>query len=376
MAQEASGGQEKTEQATAKRLDEARERGQIARSRELTTVLLLFAAAGVLWGAGDDVVAVLRQSMQSNFDVSRHLRLNDADVLAITGQVLTDVLICLAPFLGVAAIASVAGSVALGGWAFSSDALGFKWNRIDPLAGIGRLVSMRSLTELLKAFAKFMLLLGFGLVAVWHEAPEILALGRMPLAAGIAATTALSFKAFLIVSGGTVLIALFDVPFQKWDHARQLKMTRQELREESKESDGSPEVKAKIRGMQHELARRRMMEQVPLADVVVTNPEHYAVALKFDPATMSAPRLVAKGADRVALRIRELARESGVTVLEAPPLARAVYHTTKLNHEIPAGLYVAVAQVLAYVFQLKRRDPLRPAPQLPAELPIPPELRF
>jgi flagellar biosynthesis protein FlhB len=376
MSQESSGGQEKTEEASAKRLTEARERGQIARSRELTTTLLLFAAAGVLWSSGDDVVAVIEASMRANFDVTRGLRLNDADMLALAGGVTIDVLRSLMPFLVVSLVVSIGGSIALGGWNIAVDALGFKWNRIDPLAGIGRLFSVRSLTELLKALAKFLLLLGFGLGALWHEAPDIMALGRMPLGAGIAATTALAFKAFVIVSVGTIVISLIDVPFQKWDHARQLKMTRQELREESKESDGSPEVKAKIRGMQHELARRRMMEQVPLADVVVTNPEHYAVALKFDPATMSAPRLVAKGADRVALRIRELAREAGVTVLEAPPLARAVYHTTKLNHEIQAGLYVAVAQVLAYVFQLKRRDPLRPAPQLPAELPIPPELRF
>jgi flagellar biosynthetic protein FlhB len=153
-------------------------------------------------------------------------------------------------------------------------------------------------------------------------------------------------------------------------------MSRQEQREESKESDGSPEVKARIRGMQQELARRRMMEQVPQADVIVTNPEHYAVALKFDPATMTAPRVVAKGVDLVALKIRELGRESGVAVLEAPPLARAVYHTTKLNHDIPAGLYVAVAQVLAYVFQLRRKDPLRAVPPPPRDLPIPPELQY
>lgn len=376
MSQEASGGQEKTEEASTKRLTEARERGQIARSRELTTMLLLFAAAGVLWSSGDSVVGVIAESMRTNFDVSRALRLNDTDMLTLAGGTIMDVLRSLSPFLIVSAVVSIAGSVALGGWTIATDAIGFKWNRIDPMAGIGRLLSVRSLIELMKALAKFLVLLGFGVLVLWQQAPDILALGRMPLGAGIAATTSLAFHAFLIVSLGTVLIALIDVPFQKWDHARQLKMTRQELREESKESDGSPEVKAKIRGMQHELARRRMMEQVPQADVVVTNPEHYAVALKFDPATMSAPRLVAKGADRVALRIRELARESGVTVLEAPPLARAVYHTTKLNHEIPAGLYVAVAQVLAYVFQLKRRDPLRPAPVLPTELPIPPELRF
>jgi len=373
---EASSGQEKTEEASAKRLQDARERGQIARSRELTTVLLLFAVAGVLWGWGDDFVEGVTGAMRYHFDVGHALRLADVDVMRLTSGALGIALSSLVPFLIVSALVSIGGSVALGGWTLASEAIGFKWNRIDPIAGIGRLFSLRSLIELAKALAKFLLLLGFGLVALWHESPQLLALGTMPLTAGIASTAALTFKAFVIVSLGTVVIALADVPFQKWDHARKLRMTRQELREESKESDGSPEVKGKIRSLQHELARRRMMEQVPQADVVVTNPEHYAVALKFDPATMSAPRLVAKGTELVALRIRELAREAGVTVLEAPPLARAVYHTTKLNQEIPAGLYVAVAQVLAYVFQLRKRDPLRPAPQLPAELPIPPELQY
>lgn len=373
---ESSSGQEKTEEASAKRLEEARERGQLARSRELTTMLILFATAGVLWGSGDDFVTVTMDAMRYHFDVSHGLRLNDVDMLTLAGRALADALQSLVPFLVVSAVVSVAGSIALGGFNFSAESLGFKWNRIDPLAGIGRLLSLRSLTELLKALAKFTLLLGFGLLALWHEAPQLLGLGSMSLTGGIAAMTGLAFKAFLIVSVGTIVIALADVPFQKWDHARQLRMTRQELREEAKESDGSPEMKGRIRSMQHELAKRRMMEQVPQADVVITNPEHYAVALKFDPATMSAPRLVAKGADQVALRIREIARDAGVTVLEAPPLARAVFHTTKLNHEIPAGLYVAVAQVLAYVFQLRKRDPLRPAPQLPTELPIPPELRY
>jgi len=373
---ESSSGQEKTEEASAKRLEEARERGQLARSRELTTMLILFATAGVLWGSGDDFVTVTMDAMRYHFDVSHGLRLNDVDMLTLAGRALADALQSLVPFLVVSAVVSVAGSIALGGFNFSAESLGFKWNRIDPLAGIGRLLSLRSLTELLKALAKFTLLLGFGLLALWHEAPQLLGLGSMSLTGGIAAMTGLAFKAFLIVSVGTIVIALADVPFQKWDHARQLRMTRQELREEAKESDGSPEMKGRIRSMQHELAKRRMMEQVPQADVVITNPDHYAVALKFDPATMSAPRLVAKGADQVALRIREIARGAGVTVLEAPPLARAVFHTTKLNHEIPAGLYVAVAQVLAYVFQLRKRDPLRPAPQLPTDLPIPPELRF
>jgi flagellar biosynthetic protein FlhB len=282
----------------------------------------------------------------------------------------------LTPFLLVSAVVSIAGSVALGGWTFSVEAVGFKWSRIDPVSGIGRLFSKKSLMELIKATVKFLLLLGIALAVLWHDAPVIHQLATMPIESAIDRTAGLAFKAFLWVSGGTVLIAVIDVPFQLWDYANNLKMTKQELREESRESDGSPEVKARIRSLQQELARRRMMEQVPKADVVVTNPEHYAVALRFDPDTMSAPLLVAKGADEVAFRIRALAKESGVTILEAPPLARAVFHTTKLNHEIPAGLYLAVAQVLAYVFQLRRRPAGSPQPLPPRDLVIPPELQF
>ncbi len=372
---ESAGGQERTEEATPKRRDQARARGQIARSRELATTLLLFTAAGTLWATSDDVVAALAGTMRYCFTVEHALRLDETEVLRDLGGALTTALGGLAPLFAASALAAVAGALALSGWNLAPEALEFKWSRINPLAGLRRLCSARSLVELAKAFAKFVLLLGCGLVALWVEAPQLRALGTMPLAAGIVSATVLAFKAFLIVSAGTIVIALADVPFQKWDHARQLRMTRQELREETKESEGSPEVKGKIRSLQAELARRRMMEQVPLADVVVTNPEHYAVALKFDPATMAAPRVIAKGADFLALRIRELARESEVPVLEAPPLARAVYHTTKLNQEIPAGLYVAVAQVLAYVFQLRTRSS-GPPPPLPAELPIPPELRY
>ena len=332
------------------------------------------AATAVLWTSSDRFIGNIQRAMRADFRVERGLQLTDADLLAAMREALTAVLTSLSPFLIVSALVSVAGGLALGGWNFSAEALGFNWQRIDPLAGFKRLFSVKSLVELGKAFLKFALLLCVGLASMWHDSAAISQLASMPIGPAFAATGALAFKAFLMVSAGTVLIALIDVPFQLWSYSRNQRMTRQELREESRESDGSPEVKARIRGLQQELARRRMMEEVPKADVVVTNPEHYAVALRFDPATMSAPQLVAKGMDHTALRIREIARESGITILEAPPLARAVYHTTKINHEIPAGLYLAVAQVLAYVFQLRRRQPGSAQPLPPLELPIPPEL--
>lgn len=373
---ESESGQERTEEASAKRLSEARERGEVPRSRELGTMLLLMAATGVLWASADSLLGPIRDAMRADFDVTRALRLSDVELTLVLREALLATLLALAPFMAVSAVASVVGSIALGGWNFSVEAAGFKWNRIDPIAGIGRMFSVKSAMELVKATVKFLLLLGIATAMLWHHAPVLYQLASMPLDAAIGMTATLCFKAFLVVAGGTVLIAVVDVPFQLWDYGRNLRMTRQELREEARESDGSPEVKGRIRSLQQELARRRMMEEVPKADVVVTNPEHYAVALRFDPETMSAPRLVAKGADEIAFRIRAVARDAGVTILEAPPLARAVYHSTKLNHEIPAGLYLAVAQVLAYVFQLRRRPVGGAAPTPPRDLTIPPELQF
>ncbi len=373
---ETESGADRSEEASAKRLGEARERGEVPRSRELGTMLLLMSATGVLWSSSDQFLGAIQRSMRSNFDVVHGMALNDVELTLVLRNVVVDILTALAPFLMVSAVVSIAGSIALGGWTFSVEAIGFKWNRIDPVAGVGRMFSVKSLVELLKATVKFVLLLGIALGVMWHDRAIISNLALVPLEAAIATTSGLAFKAFLWVSGGTVLIAAIDVPFQLWDYAKNLRMSKQELREEARESDGSPEVKARIRSLQQELASRRMMEQVPKADVVVTNPEHYAVALRFDPDTMAAPLLVAKGADAVAFRIRELAKSSGVTLLEAPPLARAVYHSTKLNHEIPTGLYLAVAQVLAYVFQLRGQRSGTPRPKPPKDLLIPPELQF
>ena len=376
MAEEADSGQERTEEASAKRLLEARERGEIPRSRELTTMLVLLASAGVLWATAGQMMGAFRSLMRADFQVQRAVRMDALDLLQLMHEALYVMLVALGPILAATAVVSILGSMALGGVNFSPEAIGFKWERVDPLAGIKRIFSANTAVELGKSTLKFVLLLGIGVLVLRHEAAPLANLSNMALEPALHATAVLCFKAFVWVSAGTLLIALIDVPFQRWSYLRRLRMTRQEMRDESKESDGSPEVKARIRGLQQELARRRMMEEVPKADVVVTNPEHYACALKFDPATMSAPRLLAKGTDLVALRIREAAKAAGVTILEAPPLARAVYHTTKLNQEIPAGLYVAVAQVLAYVFQLRARRSGAPQPIAPRDLPIPPELQY
>ncbi len=369
-------GQERTEQASAKRLAEAREKGQIPRSRDLATTLLVLTSGMCLWLTGDGVGEALARIMRDSFTVDRAMLGETSTMVRALNASVTQGLASLAPFFVVTIVASVLGSLALGGWSLSVDPLSFKWERIDPFRGIGRLLSVKSLVELGKALAKFVLLLGFGLAALYHEFDAIVNLAHVGLESSLAQSFWLCFKAFLVVGAGTALIALVDVPFQLWDHARNLRMTRQELREELKESEGSPEVKARVRALQQELARRRMMEEVPKADVVITNPTHFAVALRFDAATMAAPRVVAKGVDLMAFRIRDAARTHGVAVVSAPPLARSIYHTTKLDREIPVGLYKAVAQVLAYVFQLRARTAASAAPVLPAELPIPPELQY
>jgi flagellar biosynthetic protein FlhB len=367
-------GQERTERATPRREQEAREKGTVARSRELNTVALLVAGSSglLLFGGGivESVVRVMRASFQ--FD---HARLADASSApSALGDALLTALAALMPLFLLLMVAALLSSIALGGLNFSSKALAMKWERVSPFKGMARIFSTQSLMEMVKALAKFMLV---GTVAVWwllHEVGDLLVLNELSVEGGLAAAARLILWSFLVISLGTILIAAIDVPFQLWQHSRQLRMTRQEVRDEMKESEGKPEVKQQIRRLQRELAQRRMMQEVPKADVIVTNPTHFAVALRYDAGKMRAPRVVAKGADLIARHIREVGAEHRVPVFEAAPLARALFYSTELDQEIPEGLYLAVAQVLAYVLQL--RDPRAgAAPTPPGDLPIPPDLR-
>lgn len=371
----AESGQERNEQASAKRLDEARLRGEVPRSRELATMLILIGGAGALWATGGALAGALRDVMIAAFSLGRQRLFEPTIMLDELYHASAHALHAVGPLLLITVLTAVGGTVLLGGFSFSTEAIGFKWERLDPIKGVARLFSLRSLVELIKALAKFLLLLGCGIGVLYAEFDSIRALTQLDLVAGLASGLRLSFWALVAVAAGTILIALIDVPYQWWEHQRGLRMSRQEVRDEMKESEGRPEVRQRVRALQQELSRRRMMEEVPRADVIITNPTHFAVALRFDPVTMAAPRVVAKGVDHVALRIRALAQAHHVMTLEAPPLARAIYRSTKIGEGIPAGLYVAVAQVLAYVFQLKRAIPGAVAPTLPAAFPIPPELR-
>ncbi len=365
--------QERTEQATPKRQKEAREQGQVPRSRELNTMLVLVAGSASLLIMGDGLIRQIMSLMQRSLTIDR-LVLSDIHALpqVLAGTVL-DALLILGPLFGVLLIAVLLAPALMGGWSFSVKALGFKWSKLDPIKGLGRIFAWRGLMELGKTLAKFVLLAGVSGIVIWQFFGELLALGSEPLLQGLSHAGKLLTWTFLGLSTVLVIIALIDVPFQLWEHHRQLKMTRQEIKDESKETEGRPEVKQRIRNLQREMAQRRMMEEVPKADVIIVNPTHFAVGLKFG-ERMSAPKVVAKGADLVAARIRELAEQNGVLVFTAPPLARALFHSTELDQEIPSDLYVAVAQVLAYVYQLRNVSvPGKPRPRPPVDLPVPDE---
>jgi flagellar biosynthetic protein FlhB len=263
----------------------------------------------------------------------------------------------------------------MNGWLFSLKPLQPNFSKLDPIAGIARMFSVNSLMELAKAIGKSIVVGGIGAWVVWHNKEAVLLLVGEPVTRSIPHLGSLLWGSFIAIMMGMMLIVIIDVPFQLWEHNKKLKMTKEEVRQEAKETEGDPQVKGRIRNMQREIARRRMMSAIPTADVVVTNPTHYAVALKYSESGMRAPVVVAKGSHLLAARIREIAKENHVPILEAPPLARALHKHCDLGEAIPEALYSAVAEVLAYIYQLRRFEKQGGAmPQLPGELPVPKEL--
>ncbi|WGL63706.1 flagellar biosynthesis protein FlhB [Pseudomonas sp. CW003PS] len=373
---ESESGADKSEEPTGKRLEESRKKGQIARSKELNTLAVTLTGTVALIIFGAYMGNVLMDIMRGNFSLPREVLMSERSMalyLLASGK---EALLAMQPFLIALLIASIVGPIALGGWLFSTEALQPKASRMNPLAGLKRMFSVQALVELLKALAKFLVILAVALVVLSVDQDDLLAIANEPIEPAILhSLKVVGWSAFWL-SCGLILIAAVDAPFQLWSHKQKLKMTKQEVRDEYKDTEGKPEVKGRIRQLQREMAERRMMQAVPQADVVITNPTHFAVALKYDPEKGGAPLLLAKGGDFLALKIREIAHEHKVMVLESPGLARAVYYSTELDQEIPAGLYLAVAQVLAYVYQLRQYQAgkgKRPGP-LP-DLPIPPDLR-
>jgi flagellar biosynthesis protein FlhB len=355
-------GQEKTESATPKRLEEARRKGQIPRSRDLSAAAVLMTGGVALSSMGGDIGGDMHSLMRRGLTLTRDQSMDSSQIVPVLQGAAIDGLMACLPIFGLLVLVALLAPLALGGWSFSTESLMPQFNRLNPLSGIKRIFSMNSIVELLKALAKFGVVAVIAAWVLWRDAAELLALGREPTTQAIMHAFSLSGRSLILISCGMLLIAGVDVPYQLWQYAKQLKMTKEEVRREMKESEGSPEVKGRIRQLQQQMARQRMMQDVPKADVIVTNPTHFAVALKYDDKRMRAPIVVAKGVDLVAARIREVAAEHSVPIFEAPPLARVLYKNVDIGGEVPASVYVAVAQVLSYIFQLKasRKSGMRP----------------
>ena len=351
---ESESGAEKSAAPTEKRKQDSRKKGEIARSRELNTLAVVLAGTGGLLTFGGALGQRVMQVMHKNFSLPRELLLDErymAISLLQSAQMAGDALI---PLFMVLLIAAIVGPVALGGWLFSMEALAPKFSRMNPLSGLKRMFSMKSLVELLKALGKFTVVLMVALIVLSRARLELIAIASEPLEMAILHSMQVVGWSALWLACGLIIIAAVDIPFQIWDSKQKLKMTKQEVRDEYKDTEGKPEVKGRMRQLQREMAERRMMSAVPEADVIITNQTHFAVALKYDAEQGQAPVLLAKGGDFLALKIREIGTEHQITLLESPALARAVYYSTEVDEEIPAGLYMAVAQVLAYVYQLRQ----------------------
>ena len=373
MAAEAETGGERTEEPSQKRLQDARDRGQLPRSRELTNFATMIGGSATLLAIGGALSARMSQMMRRGLAIDPQ-RLRDPDgMFSSLSEACMSALTVLLPVFGALITLVVLAALALGGWNFSTRAMTPDFSRLSPLAGMKRLFGLRGASELGKALLKCAVVGGVCAAIVSSVFGDVLALAHMEPRTAIGRGAGLVSWAFVWLCASLALVAMVDVPLQLFQFKRALRMTRQELRDEAKESDGRPETKQRIRQMQQTLARRRMMHKVPTADVVIVNPTHFAVALKYDPKKMRAPRVLAKGVDLVAQNIRRIAAEHRVPVFESPKLARALYRSTDLNKEIPAGLYVAVAQVLSYIFRVRTLNPTvaarvaRPDPQVSDE---------
>jgi len=366
-------GQERTEEPTPKRQADSKKKGQIARSRDFNTMAIVALAAAGLLMMGGSLTDGLSQIMIQGLTPTRAEIFDPIQLVDNFLATILDALVIILPFLMLMLVASLFSPILIGGWSFSWESLQPKFSKLNPIKGIAKMFSAKSLVELIKTMAKFILVTAVAVVVLWTQADSFLKLGHQSIESALANAGELFGWGFLFLTIALMIIAAIDVPFQVWDHMRQMRMTLQEVKDEMKDSEGRPEVKGKIRQLQREMAERRMLEDVPQADVVITNPEHYAVALKYDQANGKAPVVVAKGADLIAASIRKVAIHNDVTIVEAPPLARAVFYNAEIGDEIPEALYLAVAQILAYVFHLKtarengNEEPEMPETTLPEE---------
>jgi len=366
---------EKTEPASPQRLEKALEEGQVARSRELVTFVMLATGAVALWTTGEMMGRYFGRAMRNGLQFERASAFDTSHMMVQAGNALLHGLQALLPLLAMLLVAALVAPMLLGGWLLSGKALLPKFSKLNPVAGLARMFSAEALAELVKTVVKSILIGGIAWWVLSGELRTIMGLMSEPVNSALPHALRLVAVCCALIIASLLLVAGIDVPYQLWSHARKLRMSREDLRQEQKESDGDPLLKAQIRRQQQQMAKRRMMADVPKADIIVTNPTHYAVALKYADGEMRAPRVIAKGADLVALRIRALAQEYGIPILEAPPLTRALFRHTELGQEIPLTLYAAVAEVLAWAYQLKRQFTEGGAiPRTPQDLSVPDSL--
>ncbi|PJX15101.1 flagellar type III secretion system protein FlhB [Halomonas sp. 141] len=367
--------QEKTEEATPRRRDKAREEGQVPRSRELTTFMILLGGVVGLWSMGQMLYDQLGAVMEQAFLFERRQAMETTPMLVNALDLGQRTLFTMLPLFLLLAVIALMAPALLGGWLISAKSMKPKFSKLNPVKGIKRLFSMQSLTELAKAIAKSILVGSVAFSFLYFNIGRYLGLMDQPVQQAL--TTALNMAALAagLIVFSLIVVILIDVPFQLWNNAKQLRMTKEEVKREHKDSEGDPHVKGRIRQQQQAMARGRMMSKVPEADVIITNPTHYAVALMYQEGKMGAPKLVAKGADAVAAKIREIGAEAGVPRLEAAPLARALYHHVDLEAEVPTELYTAVAEVMAWAYRLKHVSQQGgEVPPTPDNLPVPPEM--
>ncbi|MDR5898714.1 flagellar biosynthesis protein FlhB [Halomonas vilamensis] len=367
--------EEKTEEATPRREEKAREDGQVPRSRELTTFLMLLGGVIGLWSMGKMLYDQLGMVMEQAFLFERREALETTPMLVSALDLGERTLYAILPLFLLLVIIALVAPALLGGWLISAKSMQPKISKLNPVKGLQRIFALQALIELAKALAKTVLVGGVGAAFLYFNISKFLSLMDQPVQQALTNALNMAAQAAGLMVLTLIVVILIDVPFQLYSHAKKLRMTKEEVKREHKESEGDPQVKARIRQQQQAMARGRMMSQVPDADVIITNPSHYAVALVYQEGSMGAPRLVAKGADAVAAKIREVGEDAGVPRLEAPPLARALYHHVDLEEEIPAQLYSAVAEVMAWAYRLKHvTDQGGEVPPTPDNLPVPPEL--
>lgn len=372
MAENSDDSQEKTEEPTERKISKAREEGQIARSQEVAIAASVIIVAAYLFVFGTQIFSRLS-------DVMIDLYTFDAALLSDQNRILTALyvsiergLVAILPLMAFALLTVLAFSGLVGGYNFSFKAVAPKLNKLNPLTGLKRIFSMRSIVELLKAILKFLLVGGIAFLLIAESVDDFAQISLMSLKPGLSSSAEIIAAAFFIVACGLIVIAAIDAPYQIYQHSQKLKMSLKEVKDERKETDGTPEVKQKIREKQRQASFARMMEAVADADVVITNPEHFAIALSYDPTADEPPKVVAKGVDLVALRIKERSKEEGVPLFESPMLARALYFTTELDQFIPEPLFEAVAQVIAYIFNLSTAQSAvknnKPTPRVPDDM--------